>query len=133
MVSVKPTPPYTPRIELNASVLFSCTPTRSITACGLKNAITLTDNKLNAESRMKPMLATVTMVCFFMCLCFLLMQRCVGVQTQFLVFTKIIAPADLADYADKKHGNYLCDIRVLSARLNFYAVDELAKVGSIYA
>ena len=44
------------------------------------------------------------------------MQRCGGAQTQFLVFTKFLSPADLAEYADENKYKYLCVLCALRAK-----------------
>jgi hypothetical protein len=52
-------------MELNASLLVSCTCTRSITDCGLAKAIRLTDKRLAAERRIRPVEARFTSLLVF--------------------------------------------------------------------
>ncbi len=52
-------------MELKASVLGRFTATKSITACGLKKAIKLTESKLKADNSTKPDEARETILCVF--------------------------------------------------------------------
>jgi hypothetical protein len=65
-----PAPPYTPRMELNASVLLSETDTKSITDCGLTKAIRLTERRLIAHNAIKPPVTFLKIFVFFILIWF---------------------------------------------------------------